>query len=247
MSPIKPALCLLALASPAFAEGALSFELGLGVKQAPGYFGSSETETSPKVTFGLESLELGPFAVGGGEKRGLSPHGSFRFVGARKASDYPELTGLPDVDAAIELGFGLGYEAESYRLFADLRRGFGGHTGVVAELGGDVKLKPSDRLSVNFGPRATFASDAYFDSYFNVNDTTAGTSGMAPYDGGSGLVSTGAHVEARYQVSDDWAVVGTLNHELLRGGAADSPIVANGSARQTSASVTVNRRFTFAF
>lgn len=226
----------IAFSSAAHAQDGLAFELGGGAKYAPAYFGASEMEVGP----------TGKFRFGdGASSPGLSPHASFRFIGARTSADHPELTGLEDVSAAFELGGGLAYEADQFRLFTDLRQGFGGHSGQVMELGGDLKLAFGDKLSVTAGPRALFATGPYFDAYFNVSSSEAAASAFAAYDAGAGLVSTGAHLEARYQLNSDWALVGTIEHDVLRSGAAASPITQNGSPRQTSVSLVLNRRFSF--
>jgi len=236
MAKLIASAAFVVLATAASADSGFTFELGPGVKYGPVYFGSSDYGWAP----------TGKFRFGDGPADpGLSLHGSFRFIGARLPADHPELAGLADVPIAVELGGGIGYEAPDYRVFLDLRQGFGGHTGQVVEAGGDLKLSFGDRVSMSLGPRALFATGPYFDAYFNVTPAEAAASGFAAYDAGAGLVSTGVHFEARYQIDPDWALIGTFDHDLLRGGAAASPIVQNGSARQTSVAVMVTRRLSF--
>ena len=154
---------------------------------------------------------------------------------------------MDDGDAAVELGFGLGYEAQRYRLFVDVRQGIGGHTGQVAEFGGDLKWQVNDALKVDIGPRLLVGSDAYFDAYFNVTDDEAVTSQFDAYNAGGGVVSSGVQLQATYELSPDWNLVGTYRHDVFREDAADSPIVEEGSNRQNTISLSIRRRFSLNF
>ncbi|MCB1338876.1 MAG: MipA/OmpV family protein [Maritimibacter sp.] len=228
----------LAIAATAAEAGDSGFtvQLGPGVKFGPAYFGSADYGITP----------TGKFRFGDGPPRpGLSAHGAFRFVGARIAADHAELAGMEDVGYAVELGGGLGYEGEGFGLFADIRQGFFGHNAQLAEFGGDLKYAPSDRLSLSAGPRALFATAPYFDAYFNVTPAEAGASSFAAYSAGPGIVSASAHFEARYALDDNWALIGTIDHEMFLGGAAASPIVQTGSAHQTSLGLILTRKLSF--
>ncbi|MBM7067263.1 MipA/OmpV family protein [Actibacterium sp. 188UL27-1] len=235
----------------ALAETQLEFVLGAGASNAPAYIGSDENEWSPTGILLPEYVKIGRLSFGSipgqPEKLGFGLRGSFRVVGERDSSEYDELDGLDDVDAAVELGFGVGYEAERYRVFVDVRQGIGGHSGQVAEFGGDLKWSVNDALSVEVGPRVFLGSDAYFDAYFNVTDDEAAASQFDAYNSGGGLVSSGLQLRATYELNPDWSVIGTYRHDVLRDDAADSPIVEEGSDRQNSVSVLLTRRFSLNF
>lgn len=227
------------------AETVLDFQLGAGVKSEPGYFGAANAETSPALTFRLRGARAFGREFGGDPSFGLSSRGSVRVIGARKASDHEELTGLEDVDPAIEIGFGLRYEAPNYRVFSSLRQGMGGHMGQVLELGADVKFAPVPELELSAGPRVIFGSDNYVQTYFGVTGEEAAQSDFTAYGPNAGLVSTGARLSAEYSLGQSWSVLGEVQHEVLRGDVADSPIVS--SDRSTGASVSLVRNFALRF
>ena len=67
--------------------------------------------------------------------------------------DHDEIRGLDDVDWALELGLGVGYEQRNYRLFADARYGAIGHHSWVGVVGADGIAYPVDGLTLTLGPR----------------------------------------------------------------------------------------------
>ena len=229
---------------------ALSFTLRGGVASGPAYFGADEYEYKPDLGFSLHSVNIGPLAFGDpdprAQKLGFGVGGSFRYIGARDASDYDLLSGLDDVDAAVELGLGLRYATESFGAYADIRRGFGGHEGVVGELGADLILRPNDQFTVSMGPRALFGNDEYSDTYFGVSASEA--SALNPtFDADGGLVSVGAEVVMTYQINDDWGVETGLTWDRYMNDAADSPIVQNGRRDDLGARVGITRNIQFGF
>jgi MipA family protein len=128
-----------------------SVTIGLGAGLAPDYFGAGTTGIGPAGAFSVQGLVLpGGFGIGSESALPTDPgfglRGAFRFVSSRKASDNGELRGLEDIDTAIELGLGLFQITERSRVYGEIRRGFGGHEGWVAEAGVDAILRPTDQL-----------------------------------------------------------------------------------------------------
>lgn len=173
-------------------------------------------------------------------------HGSFRYIGERDASDHSELRGLDDVDAALELGLGVGYTARNFEAYADIRRGLGGHEGIVGELGADVIARPSDRWKLSFGPRLLWGNDAYADTYFGISPAEASVS-LPAYDPDAGLMSAGVELGARYQINDSWGVESAVTWENFTNDAEDSPIVQNGDSDQWRFRIGVTRVFNLRF
>ena len=127
--------------------------------------------------------------------------------------------------------------------FASLRRGFGGHDGLVAELGLDAVLQPIPRLDLNFGPRLYLANDDYFDTYFGVSAAESAASGYPVFDPEGWLKGAGFEAEGRYALSRHWAVRGEAGYERLLDDAADSPITAAGSENQFYAALGLTYTF----
>lgn len=111
---------------------------------------------------------------------------------------HSELEGLDDVDAAFELGATIGYRHGMWRGFATLRHGFGGHDGLIGEVGVDAIVEPTPRLSVSLGPRLHFADSEYLDTYLGVSTAEAAASGLDEFDPDGGLKGVGLEAEARY-------------------------------------------------
>lgn len=122
---------------------------------------------------------------GRNEDDGGSP---FQIAGGSDA-----LRGMGDIGIAGEAGafvekrFGT---RQQWRARAEVRQGFGGHEGVV----GDISLNwsgRSGRTILSAGPRATFASREYMQTYFGVDAMQASRTGLAASRLGGGLVSYG--------------------------------------------------------
>ncbi|WP_043767802.1 MipA/OmpV family protein [Roseivivax isoporae] len=227
---------------------ALVFTLRGGVGTAPEYFGSDEYEVVPDLGFGLRYARLGGLEFGDPDpwaaSRGFGFRGSFNYIGERDADDYDELDGLDDIDAAVELGFGVGYTERNWSVFADIRRGFGGHEAVVGEIGGDIIVRPSEALMVTFGPRLFYGADGYADTYFGVSaDEAAASPTLTEFDAEGGLLSAGVELGMRYKLNENWGIEGAVTWDQFTHDAEDSPIVRQGDRDQWGARIGLTRVF----
>ncbi len=226
----------------------LLFSLRGGVASDPEYFGSDNNEVGADLGFRFHFLRFpGGRGIGNpdpwGEKLGFGLHGSLRYIGQRDQDDYDDLNGMDDIDGALELGAGIGYTTTNFDVFADLRRGFGGHEGWVAAAGADYITRPTDRLRLNMGPRLLWGDDDYTDTYFGVDASEVGP-GRPAFDANGGLVSAGLEFGARYQLSDVWGLEGAVTYDVLQNDAADSPLVDNlGDKDQWGVRIGVTRVF----
>lgn len=242
--------------APVAPRNALSFTLLGGVSVAPDYFGSKDYSAGPALGFSLNHLRFGSLEVGNEDPNaiptGFGVHGSLRYIAKRKASKNPELAGLTDVKAALELGLGVGYSSEYFAAFADVRYGAVGHKGVAGELGADLILRPSDRLTLTAGPRVQFGNRKFTQTYFGVTPAEAGASTIAgtnlgAYNPGGGVYGAGLEIGAKYKLNNDWGVEGKASWTRLQGDAGRSPIVAQGDRDQFGVSIGLTRRVTFGF
>jgi len=226
----------------------IEFELGGGGSIAPRYEGSSDYLFSPYPTFRLKRLTFSNgFQIGGGDGMGLSLYPSFAYRGARKAADTPALTGLADVDRTVELGVGASYTTPGFKVFGEVRKGIGGHDGYVGEIGADMIAHPSDQLTLSAGPRASFASGDYMDTYFGVSAAESIASGLPQFTPRSGFKSIGVEASARYDVTGNWAVESSAGYNRLIGDAADSPVTGVGSRNQFNFRLGIVRHFRLDF
>jgi MipA family protein len=251
--PIKAVLAGLAIgfaAVPATAQDSpgISVTLGFGAGIAPDYFGASTTGVRPAGNFSVQRLVLpGGFGIGSDSALptdpGFGPRGAFRFVPAREATDHSELLGLNDIDHALELGAGLFRITDRSRVYAEVRRGFGGHEGWVAEAGADVLLRPTRRLVLAAGPRANWGDTQFMRTYYGVTPSEAARSQFSSFSPDGGLVALGIELNARYDFQNGWGLHGTMGWRQLQGDASRSPITAEGSRDQYSARLIVTRSF----
>ncbi len=249
-SPASRCIALAALALavaplPAAAqERVAQFELGLGVKAAPAYEGSDEYKAGPSLGGSLDALSIGSINIQPGDDLGFGIAPSFRYLSERTASDHKILTGINDVDAAFELGAKVSYRWQGTEVFAAMRRGVTGHDGIVLDLGADAILQPAERTTVRIGPRVSLANEAYMDTYFSVPGTATN---LAPYDADGGVKSYGLEMTVRQDLSDTWAIEGSLGYDRLSGQAGDSPIAKAGSRDQGTIGIMLIRKFNLRF
>ncbi|KIN70826.1 MltA-interacting MipA [Sulfitobacter noctilucae] len=232
-------------------DRSFNFALRGGVSAIPSYPGSDEYEAAPDLGFTFGSLTWGGRTIGNGAfaepDTGLAFRGALKVIGERSADDNPELAGLADIDAAVELGFGVVYRQRTWQAFGEVRQGFGGHEGVTGTIGADAIFRPNDRLTITAGPRVSLGNDEFASTYFGVTGAEAVASGFDAFDAQGGVLGGGFQVHGIYELSDSWALESTLSYENLKNDAADSPITMNGSDDQWRISVGLTRAFTLRF
>lgn len=193
----------------------------------------------------LNSLNFGSMRFAGSQaSSGFSLAPSFRYVGARKSADYPILTGIPDNDATFELGLKGRYHWDQYNVFATVRKGIGGHHGLVGELGAEAKFEVSDKTNITLGSVASFGDNRAMSFAFDV---PASAINLSPYDAGGGLKSIGLAAQVRHSLTDRTALVGRLGWDKLVGDAGNSPIVSSGNTDQISVGFMLVRQFNLRF
>ena len=172
----------------------------------------------------------------------LIDYGRFRagpvgaFKTARKASDHSELRGLNDVKFAIEIGgFAEYYAFDWLRVRSEVRRGFNGHEGIVAEFSADVIVPLNERMTFAAGPRYTVTNAKYASTYFGVSNVEALASGLPAFDARGGSNAVGVGAQLRYKLNPQWELRGYVEYDKLLGSAADSPLVKlRGSSNQVT-------------
>ena len=248
------AALVLAVAAPAGMAAAqedtlsrpgITMTLGLGAAFTPDYPGADSNSLGPTGSFGLQELLLpGGFGIGGPSARplepGFGPRGAFRYLSPRRPGDAPELAGTDRIGRAVELGVGLAHVTEFGRAFAEIRRGFGGHEGWVADVGVDAIWRVNPGLKLTAGPRAQWGDGRFTRTYFGVPAGAA----LPAFDATGGIVSVGAEIGMVQDFGNGWGLQGSLTWDRLRGDAARSPITRAGSRDQFGARLVVTRSFT---
>jgi outer membrane protein len=225
-------------------------DLGVGVMAKPRYPGSDEVIAVP-----FPIISVGRFFIPGigqvidGDERinRFSIYPSFNFNGRRNSSDSNELQGLDDVDWALEVGLGMAYRHDWIRGFVEVRQGFNGYSGQVADFGIDFIANPTEDLQIMAGPRAGWGSDDYMDTYFGISGGEADKSALytQAYDAEAGFNTVGVAATASYDLTDDVTFHLRGGWDRLIGDAADSPIVKEGSENQFYGGAGLSYRFSF--
>lgn len=171
---------------------------------------------SPRDGFSFGILDYGRFIAG--------PTTKVRF--ARNEGSDTNLRGLGDVGWTFEAGAFAEYWATDWlRTRVELRQGFGGHHGLVADVTADFVVPVSPQLTLSAGPRMTLATSAYTNPYFSITPAQSLASGLPVYNARGGVHSVGAGAQARYEWSRKWATHMFIEYERLSGDAANAPLV----------------------
>ena len=172
---------------------------------------------------------------------GLSFGPAFGFEGKRRSRD---TGGLDEIGFTVELGASVQYQMRGpLRGFAEVRKGLGGHKGVIGMVGVDYVLRDADRWLVSVGPRLSVGDGRYARAYFGVTPRESLATGIAAYRPDS-LVMVGATTSALRQLNDRWGVFGYAKYDRIVGAAADSPVTRLfGTRNQLSGGLGVSYTF----
>lgn len=156
--------------------------------------------------------------------------------------------GLKDVPWGGEVGgFMEFYPTDWFRMRAELRHGIRAHKGIVGELAGDAFYDVTPAIRISGGPRVSFASKKYFDTYYGINAEESAASGLSVYDpDGSGISSVGLGGAITWKTTDKITTSLYTEYSNLQGKAADSSLVKErGSRNQLTVGVSATYRFDF--
>ncbi len=245
-----PLALVFAGAMPAFAQdtavsgiSSISFDVGLGAISRPKYYGADETHVEAWGT--VRDLEISGFGGRSSEDNGFSILPNLNTIGPREEDDDDHLRGMDDISRAYEAGVKVAYHYGETTGYATVRKGFGGHHGVVGEFGADYRFKPAEHWTMWVGAEAKYGDSKFNDTYFGVTEGESVTSGYDEYKPGGGINAASARFEARYSLTDSTAVIGEVKYTRLLGDSADSPLVEKKS--QPSIRLGVIHRLNFNF
>ena len=115
-----------------------------------------------KIRFGRDERNGGsPFLIAGGSDA-LEGMGNIKAAG--------------EAGGFVEKSFG---PRRAWRARAEVRQGFGGHDGVVADLSAAYRTRIG-RAIVSVGPRMTLASANFMRTYFGISAAQSARTGLAP-------------------------------------------------------------------
>ncbi|RYG59523.1 MAG: MipA/OmpV family protein [Alphaproteobacteria bacterium] len=212
-----------------------SVSIGAGMMIKPDYSGADTYETLPlpmitaskEITPGntlyLRGLEAGlDHAFDEQLTVGLVARYGFE----RDSSDSSRLTGMDDIDAAIEFGPKIRYQA-TQQLGLEAKVLFDvsdAHDGYTARIGADYALPLSAVTSLKLDGGLKYGSDDYNNTYYGVTASEA-RPGRPAYQPDAGIGSVEAGVTLRHALTNRWSVQGRVGAEYLLSDVADSPLV----------------------
>ena len=162
------------------------------------------------------------------------------------AGDSDALIGLGDIGTSGEVG---GFvekrigQRRQFQLRAEILQGFGGHDGTVADISFNYRTRISG-ANVSFGPRASFASGDFQQTYFGIDPVQSANSGLPVYEADGGLLSWGVGGTVIKPINRRSALTVFTSLERLADNAANSPLVEQrGRATQFTLVIGYGIRF----
>ena len=250
---------LIAAAAPAQAESWFSgdwyLKVGAAGFVAPKFEGDDDYRfrAQPLVSFGRQGSST-PFSSRNDNiSIGIVDMGYFRagptgkLVFGRDDDDSSELAGLDPVRFGGEVGvFAEFYPVDWLRLRGEVRHGIRSHDGIVGDLAADAFMDVTPTIRVSGGPRASFASDDYFDAWYGVSASESLASGLSEYNPDGGVESVGFGGAITWKATDTIETSLFGEYSRLMGSAADSSLVSErGSEHQFLLGVSATYRFDF--
>lgn len=252
----QAAALILLTGSPAFAQDEQPEEprrirVGLGAQLVPSFPGSDEVSVRPMFNLDIargdtpfvfeapdESIGFSLFGRGG---FGFGP--AFSFEGSRRASDIG--APLDKVSTTVEGGGFVQYEVgPRIRVRAELRRGLGGHNGLVGNIGADYIVRDGDNYVFSVGPRVSLSDGRYQRAYFGVTPAEAVLTGLPAFRPSGGVHAVGATAGLLYQLTPRWGIMSYARYDRLIDDAGRSPVVRRlGSRDQLSGGLGLTYTF----
>lgn len=251
---------LLALsASPALADawwsGDWYAKIGGEVFVAPAYQGDDEYLFSGKPLISIGKADQGVRFTSRNDNPSISlyDNGGFRtgivgkLVLPRDKDTSDDLKGLDPVRFGAELGgFAEIYPTDWMRIRAEVRRGIRSHDGIVADVAADAFADVTDTVRVSAGPRISFATEGYMDTYYGVDAQESIKSGLSKYTADGGVQSAGLGAAINWKATEKVDTSLFAEYSRLLGPAADSSLVQErGDKNQFMIGVSATYRFDF--
>lgn len=253
---IAPLLALFATlipVLPARARDASDYRVrvGLGGQSRPEYISADKNEWAPLVDISVakgnamfdfeapdDNFDIKLFSTGGFS---FGPVANVQ--SGRKNSDVGAPLGK--VKTTIEAGLFVQYQLSgALRLRSEVRKGIGGHKGVVASFGADHVWRDGDKYVVSLGPRVLFSNARYQRAWFGIGPESALATGLPGYRPDAGVHAVAMTGGATYAFNRAWGLFGYARYERLVSDAAKSPVVRQFGARnQGSAGLGVTYTF----
>jgi MipA family protein len=215
-------------------EGSRTYSFGFKPQIDVWQPGDKEWLTFPNDAVGYNVFETSNFRTGPAVLVTLQS----RFHG----EDIDLRLGRADVDLAGGV-FAEYYPLTYIRTRVELLQGVTGNSGFAANLSADYIWYPYDDWTFSLGPRAQLADNRYASDYFSTQNAQK-TGTYVPFHAEGGILSSGAEVTGKYELTRELSTKFFLDYSQLVGDVADSPrIVSRGSSEQFIAGIGASYKF----
>ncbi|MGH8455806.1 MAG: MipA/OmpV family protein [Stenotrophobium sp.] len=206
-------------------------QLGAGAGVQPRYEGSARYHAQPEPLIEIRYRDIGFFSLGEGlgvnflSRKGLRAGAALSYDLGRREELDPRLHGLGNISPAPELKFFGEYVLYPVVLRADVRRAFGGHSGLIGDLSVYLPLLGSEKFFVLAGPTVTLVNNEYAQRYFGITPAQSAASGLPVYGAAGGIKDVSLGITAAWLFGEHWSVDGIAATERMLGDASRSPLV----------------------
>jgi len=221
-----------------------SLTLGLAVARLPEYEGSDQFETRalPVISYRSGRFFAGTLTGVGYNLSNLpsvefGPLLTYRF--GRDESDSPRLNGMGDIDAGVDLGAYVRWNAHPFSLGARLEQGVGGNvTGTSLRLDAAYLLPIDQRNALRLDAAVDWADTEIMQGFFGVSAAQSLRSGLPGYAASSGIRRYGVAATWAHNITPQWSSTVRLGVYRLGSEAAGSPLTLKRSAALVSAGLS---------
>ena len=220
----------------------------LGVLLVPEFEGSDDYQAAPLLGFRFQRdnrwLELRGFDLRANILNSptfeAGPILNYR-LGRDDGVENAFVAGLPEIDAATELGLFVAYNVPAgqggFRFAAEMLRDVSDvHDGRLGTVSAGYGAQVGNNWTIGGNVSATLVSDEYAATYFS----TGGPGGFAAE---GGWKDAGIDLSVGYALNDRSSITGFVGYRRLLGDAADSPITQSGSEDQLTFGLGFTRKF----
>jgi outer membrane protein len=227
------------------------FTLGAGAGFAPDYEGSEDYEVVPLLLARVQRNEIYLALEANTLRANLLPFPVFeagplvRYRPERDDVDTDAVDDLEDVDAAVELGGFVGFEAQGWHGRVEVTQDVAdAYDGLLVGVRGGYRAVLRPNISLNTTVFTTYADDDYMETYFGIDGADAAASGLDTFDADAGFKDVGLSLALRYGGREGWGVTGIAAYKRLLEDAEDSPVVDDeGDANQLFAGALITYGF----
>jgi outer membrane scaffolding protein for murein synthesis (MipA/OmpV family) len=244
---VTPSTHAQATTMPGVDAGAVSpysLTVGAAVARVPAYEGSNrfDTRTLPVIAYQSGRFFAGTLSgvgynLSNTQNLEFGPVLTYRF--GRDESDDARLRGLGNIDAGVDVGAFVRWNAQPLSLSATLEQGVGGNvTGTSVRLNAAYALSINRSNSLRFDASVDWANAEVMQGFFGISTPQSARSGLTAYEASSGIRRYGVGAVWAYSITPQWFSTVRLGVYRLGSEAANSPLTVRRSMGLVSAGLS---------